>query len=183
MSRRIGSEPGQIGWWTWSTTFRVGSDRFGAPSDRRSVRSDTGCRSGCRYKLSGRRNRERGRRDRERGRRDNVSGRRDRERIKNDSEAEQSAPEPKRMPSVCRFTPCGGGICPPKVQCVVYVVGMCTSNDETRSSETSSWVASEINSKTASENVPDRPSASDLHHLMRIKTDVCACGGLPLHMK
>ena len=31
--------------------------------------------------------------------------------------------------------------------CVVYVVGMCTSNDETKSSETSSWVASEINSK------------------------------------
>ena len=48
---------------------------------------------------------ERGRRDRERGQRDNVSGQRDRERIKNDSEAEQSAPEPKRMPSVCRFTP------------------------------------------------------------------------------
>ena len=106
MSRRIGSEPGQIGWWTWSSTFRVGSDRFGAPSDRRSVRSDTGCRSGCRYKLSGRRDRERGRRDRERGRRDKISGRRSRGRgqrdkpgKKNDSEAEQSALEPKRMPS------------------------------------------------------------------------------------
>ena len=133
MSRRIGSEPGQIGWWTWSTTFRIGSDRFGAPSDRRSVRSDTGCRSGCRYKLSGRRNRERGRRnrergrrDRERGRRDNVSGRRDRERIKNDSEAEQSAPEPKRMPSVCRFTPCGGRICSsPQALCAWFTWSGC----------------------------------------------------------
>ena len=38
------------------------------------------------------------------GRRDRERGRRDRERIKNDAEAEQSAPEPKRMPSVCRFT-------------------------------------------------------------------------------
>ena len=140
MSRRIGSEPGQIGWWTWSTTFRVGSDRFGAPSDRRSVRSDTGCRSGCRYKLSGRRNRERGRRDRERGRRDRERGRwdkisgrrsrgrgqRDRERIKNDSEAEQSAPEPKRMPSVCRFTPCGGRICSsPQALCAWFTWSGC----------------------------------------------------------
>ena len=146
MSRRIGSEPGQIGWWTWSTTFRIGSDRFGAPSDRRSVRSDTGCRSGCRYKLSGRRNWERGRRnwergrrDRERGRRDNVSGRRDkifgrrssgrdqrnRECKKNDTEAEQSALEPKRMPSVAGSRPVVERremfICPGRIRLLIQI--------------------------------------------------------------
>ena len=127
MSRRRGSEPVQIGWWTWSDRPDEPTDTFGAPADRRSVRSDTGCRSGCRYKLSGRRDRERGRRGRERGRRDNVPDRRDRERKKNDSEAEQSALEPKRMPSVCRFTPCGGE------KGYVYLSGMHKVIDSDRS--------------------------------------------------
>ena len=69
---------------------------------------------------------ERGRRDRERGQRDNVSGQRDRERIKNDSEAKQSAPEPKRMPSVAGSHPVGGGYVHPQGPlCVVCVIGMC----------------------------------------------------------